>query len=147
MVYVTGHRELFDEISGMWEQQKLHHCNKSTYFSSIFESITFEERKETLLEKSRDGELSIIIAKDKELYVGYCLSVAVKGNGSIESLFVLPEYRKQGVARSLVEKSLYWLSEKKCNKITLEVAVGNDEVLLFYEKFGFYPYEIILMRK
>jgi ribosomal protein S18 acetylase RimI-like enzyme len=65
----------------------------------------------------------------------------------IESLYVLADYRHCGIARELTEKSLNWLIENGCQSIELDVAVGNEEVLPFYEKFGFYPRLYKLVRK
>ena len=57
--------------------------------------------------------------------------------GDIESVFVLKEYRKKGVASSLLSFSIDYLKDKVVNKIFLEVREGNIPAISLYKKFGF----------
>ena len=147
MDYITGGTELIDEISPLWEMTKQHHISKVSHFREQFESKTFEQRKTELLKKCIDGKMLIVIAKADNKNIGYCLSIAADNKGDIESLYVMPEYRKGGVARTLMEMSMSWLQDAACEEIALTVAVGNEEVLPFYEKLGFYPNLINLVYK
>ncbi|MPN22520.1 hypothetical protein SDC9_169903 [bioreactor metagenome] len=48
-------------------------------------------------------------------------------------------HRGCGIGRRLMDKALSQLHEYNLKNITLSVVIGNENVLPFYEKFGFYP--------
>ena len=43
------------------------------------------------------------------------------------------------IGKELMTQSLQWLEENKVENIHIYVAVGNEEALEFYHKFGFRP--------
>ena len=53
------------------------------------------------------------------------------------TLAVLPAWRKQGIAKFLVEKMLENCKELGARKILLEVEIGNEPALKLYENIGF----------
>lgn len=55
----------------------------------------------------------------------------------ILTLAVLPPYRKQGIARKLVEGMLEKCKALGVEKLFLEVEVGNDSAIKLYETSGF----------
>lgn len=55
--------------------------------------------------------------------------------GIIDDLAVLPEYRKQGVARELIRYALTIAHIRGCYKVILDC---DPTLQGFYEKFGFY---------
>ncbi len=55
----------------------------------------------------------------------------------ILTIAVLPAYRKQGIARKLVEDMLEKCKSLGVEKLFLEVEVGNDSAIKLYETFGF----------
>jgi ribosomal protein S18 acetylase RimI-like enzyme len=137
-----------DKIEPMWDQLRKHHLGKSPYFKERYRNISFHERKEALLAKD---ELYIDIAKEAgtNVYAGYCISSIYKNinkiEGEIESILVMPEYRKFGIGNALMKRGLDWLTGKKADLLKIVVAAGNEEVLPFYEKYGFYHFSNILM--
>ena len=64
--------------------------------------------------------------------------------GEIDSLYVDATYRGMGVGEGLMRRALNWLKGKPVNTRKLLVAAGNEEVLAFYARFGFYPKHILL---
>ncbi len=64
------------------------------------------------------------------------LSIARKGH--IISIAVLPEHRKKGVGRALVQEALKAMSTYyKADHCYLEVRVGNADAISLYRKLGF----------
>lgn len=63
----------------------------------------------------------------------------------IYTLFVFPEYRKQGIATKLIEKCIEYY-EKDCKLgegyVSIDVYGYNKEAIKLYEKFGFVPRKI-----
>lgn len=47
--------------------------------------------------------------------------------------------RGSGLAHDLVDRARLWARENECPEFKLEVDVGNDRALAFYEKLGFEP--------
>ena len=78
-------------IESMWRKLTLHASSRSEHFPEYFAHRTFDQRREELLSKSRNGQLHIDVARDARTGqdLGYCVSsIDGKGEGEIESLFV-----------------------------------------------------------
>ncbi|QIA66183.1 GNAT family N-acetyltransferase [Vibrio astriarenae] len=41
------------------------------------------------------------------------------------------------MGKQLIQSAISWLSDHNCNQVNISVAVGNEEVIPFYEKLGF----------
>ncbi len=82
---------------------------------------------------------------EKDLYIGYCISTVNKELiGEIDSLFVEKEYRKYGLGDQLMNRALDWLNNNKVKTKIIGVAEGNENVLEFYKRYGFYKRRVIL---
>lgn len=137
-------------IKPLWKKLKNHHHELSTHFPERYMQFTFEERKEEILKKSENGVLKIEIAKDENnsQYIGYCISSISNDNiGEVDSIYLDEKYRSSGIGAHLMERALNWMDEKGVKDKKIVVAVGNEELLSFYEKFDFYPRHIILEQK
>ena len=133
-------KEQLSKIEHLWEELKKIHLNDSKYFKDYFSTFTFEKRCEKL-EEINDEHIKIEIVEDKKTkdFIGYCISTIEKNIGEIDSLFIKEEYRKYGLGKKLVESSIEWLENSKCEKIKVGVAEGHESVFEFYKKLGFYP--------
>jgi len=69
--------------------------------------------------------------------VGHCICSVRDETGELDSIYMEPEYRGQGVGRKLAESGLAWLKQQGCRYIDVLVAGGNEAVLPLYEKLGF----------
>ena len=67
--------------------------------------------------------------------------------GNIAHLFILPQYRKRGLARKLYEIQTNWFLSKRVSNLTLEVVHGNEGALAFWESLGFKPSFINLVNQ
>ncbi len=136
-----------DLIEPLWHKLLEHHRIRSEHFADRFTSITWMKRKTGLIEKSASGHLRVDISTDldKGKIVGYCVStISGGGRGEIESIFVESKYRKTGIGDGLMQRALAWMNELHTTQKILGVGVGNDEVLPFYRRYGFFPRTIIL---
>jgi ribosomal protein S18 acetylase RimI-like enzyme len=52
-------------------------------------------------------------------------------------MYVLPEYRGQGINQKIIEHLVQWTRAKGVNELRLEVYVNNDPAIKAYEKIGF----------
>ena len=57
--------------------------------------------------------------------------------GHIVSIAVMPQYRRKGVARALINKALDGMQYYKAKQCFLEVRVTNDLAISLYKKLGF----------
>ena len=55
----------------------------------------------------------------------------------ISSIYVNPEKRNGGIAKSLIRAALRWASEKGCQEADLNILVNNKSAKNLYESFGF----------
>lgn len=78
-----------------------------------------------------DVLVGFIACKTVEGYIGYV--------GIVSLLYVTPDYQRKGVARQLWERVLTFFG-KSIHHVTLDVFVGNESAIRFYESIGFKPY-------
>ena len=136
---VTG-IESIDTIKPLVAKLSDYHKDISSYFSKDFEVDNYDQKKSFISEKQN---VQLTIAHDEDEPVAY-LVASVHGNeGTIESLYVDDNYRGYAIGDTLMSLSLDWIKKYEPECIKISVAYGN-QVLSFYEKFGFYPRSIIL---
>ncbi len=73
--------------------------------------------------------------------------VTVQNAGVIENCFVLEEYRRRGVAKSLFENGLVWFRQRPVQRIALGVLANNPQAVRFWERCGFHPYRLLMHRE
>jgi ribosomal protein S18 acetylase RimI-like enzyme len=135
-----------NQIQPLWEKLNQHHMERSIPFRKHYETFTFAERIRRISKK----RLRVITVNDpgSSAPVGYCIaSISVENEGEIESLYLLPEYRRAGAGTQLMEQALGWFQEQGVCDISIRVAAGNEEALPFYAKFGFLTRTYNLKRK
>jgi ribosomal protein S18 acetylase RimI-like enzyme len=147
--YINFDKSGINRIRELWEGLNKHHFERSVNFKERYAKMTFEKRKELLFNKLGNGNMFIELALDSvsEKPVGYCLSIITKSGdmeGEIESLFIIPSYRKKGIGEAFIQHALEWLDSNKVSSKRIIVAAGNEEIFPFYEKFGFFPKFITL---
>lgn len=147
--FVNGSTELLDFVQPLWEKLNKHHESRSNYFKDAFKNFKFETRKSKFI--SNDNvRVNIDLIKDMntDLYIGYCISTIDKDLlGEIDSLFVDEKYRKSGLGDKLMKRALLWLDTNHAAKKIIGAAEGNESVLDFYKRYGFYERRIILEQK
>lgn len=143
---LNGSRELLDLVQPLWEKLNKHHEANAKHFVDRYRNLTFEVRKNKFI-NDKNLNVNIDLFKDNEtnLYIGYCISTIDKDLvGEIDSLFVENEYRKFGLGDKMMNRALEWLNHNQVKKIIIGVAAGNESVLDFYKRYGFYRRTIIL---
>lgn len=92
---------------------------------------------EASIESERNNPLSLwLTACDGDTVVGYVGSQSVLGESDMMNLAVAPAYRRQGIARRLVETLIHELEvDNHC--LTLEVRASNEAAISLYQGLGF----------
>jgi diamine N-acetyltransferase len=144
--FVTGSRELLDFVQPLWEKLNKHHEINSNYFSDRFINLKFNVRKNKFVnDDNLEVKIDLIKDVERDLYIGYCISTINKELiGEIDSLFVEKEYREYGLGDKLMNRALEWLNSNKVKTKIIGVAEGNENVLEFYKRYGFYKRRVIL---
>ncbi len=75
-----------------------------------------------------------IIAEADGHAAGYCGVHVIFNEGHIMNVAVLPEYRKRGIGRGLLETIFM---QTGLPYYTLEVRISNDDAVRLYDKLGF----------
>ena len=93
-------------------------------------------------EKSIAGELNNllslwVVAVEDDRVVGYVGSQTVCGESDMMNIAVHPDYRRRGIARSLVEYLVRELANRGSECLTLEVRSSNESAQALYEMLGF----------
>lgn len=145
--YIELDNEHIDSIRPLWEKLRDHHKELSPYFPERYVELTFQERKEDLLEKSEKGVLRIDTAYDEaaEQYIGYCISsISDEKVGEVDSIYLDTKYRSSGIGDALMKRSLDWMDQIGVETKRIMIAAGNENTLAFYSRYKFFPKHIIL---
>ena len=85
---------------------------------------------------TRNPDTSFVVIDEKK-FVGVILAGHDGRRGFIYHSAVLPEYRKQGIGRMLVDKALEALKEQGISKVGLLAFSANELGNQFWESMGF----------
>jgi ribosomal-protein-alanine N-acetyltransferase len=72
-----------------------------------------------------------------ERVVGYICANQIADEGHILNLAVHPDFRRKGIANTLVKNIIEELKENACRFLYLEVRASNNAARKLYEGFGF----------
>lgn len=87
--------------------------------------------------KELSNKASILkVAEINNEVVGYVIFRVVLNEAELLSVAVKPEFRRKGIAKSLITEGLKEI-EKSAEACFLEVRVSNKEAISLYEKLGF----------
>jgi len=133
-------------IRDLWEKNRRYHEDSSEYFKKSYGSIKFEERIKVFSGYSED-KIKISVVKEKEKYIGYCISIIDGNKGELGTLHVDETVRGNGIGKKLVGKHIEWMDGKKCCEIGVTVSQENNLAIGFYKKLGFYPNTLYMQMK
>jgi ribosomal-protein-alanine N-acetyltransferase len=93
-------------------------------------------------EKSIASELGNIwsywvVALDGERVVGYIGSQSSADETDVMNVAVHPDYRRRGIAESLIDVLIRELKNRGSHALMLEVRDSNEPAIALYEKLGF----------
>ena len=90
------------------------------------------------------------IAYDGKKMVGYAnggakeYSYRNKRYFEIENIGVIPNYKRKGIGKRLLQKILDWTKSRNFERIHLNCYIKNQEALKFYRKLGFKEIDVSL---
>ena len=102
-------------------------CFSTPWTEAMLEEVLYQDTASFLVAEREDG-----------FVVGYAGLQVVLDEGYIDNVAVLPDYRRQGIARRLVEVYCRF-GEMHLAFLTLEVRASNEAALALYHELGFLP--------
>jgi aminoglycoside 6'-N-acetyltransferase I len=87
-----------------------------------------------LLARDLEGTLGFIEASVRKDYVNGTSGSPV---GFLEGLYVVPQSRRRGVARALVERAIAWAREHGCTELASDSLLDNLEAQAVHRAIGF----------
>lgn len=123
--------------------------NEKKYNKNIKDNYIVNNYFENLYTKNNN---ILYIALEENKIIGYIyVRIITSDNGPeieheslIDGLYVLEEYRNNGVATSLIEKAKKWSISKGVKYISLNALCKNDNALSLYKKEGFNDFSLNL---
>lgn len=85
---------------------------------------------------------TVLTALENGTPIGYVCLFHLFEEGEILNIAVHPDYRKNGVAQTLIDRAFDLFKEKNVNRVTLEVRISNENAKNLYIKNGFEPFLI-----
>src|SRR3954447_15446718 len=141
-----GGSELLPRIEPLWLELRDFHAESWPVWGASIMRSSFEERQKKLLSKCERG-LRVLLACIDNQDVAYCIcSIDAHAVGELDSIYVRSGLRRKGIGHALVVKSMNWFASNRTETIAVDVMSGNDAAQLFYERYGFRPRAIRLLR-
>ena len=126
-------------IEPLWKELITYLKEKSKLHKQEYVNKTFEGRMKGYYDKISNGYYRILVAKDESKDIAYCLSSITKDKiGEIDSLYINPLYRNKGIGEYLIKDAFMFFDQHQTVKDIVQASEGNEEVLSFYEKQGFF---------
>jgi ribosomal protein S18 acetylase RimI-like enzyme len=111
------------------------------------------ESRRTFKKKINDrNSLGLLVEQDGE-YVAFLTGWIMRKNvwrtniGYLCNLYVMPAYRRKGLARLLVKEFEKWLKSRKVRYVELSVYPGNNVAINAWSKMGFRPCMLDMIRE
>ena len=96
-----------------------------------------ESWSENLLRSGLDNRLdSYLVYEELGTVLGYCVLRTLADEGEIQRIAVDPAFRRQGIARKLMESMAAVARMKGAREVALEVRESNVSARKLYESYG-----------
>ena len=93
---------------------------------------------ENLIRSGLDSRLdTYFVYQDHDRILGYSIIRVLADEGEIQRIAVYPNYRRQGIARKLMDAMVSFSKTRGVRAIALEVRESNEGARKLYESYGF----------
>lgn len=122
-----------------------YHNKISVNFKGSYPSRPYSKTLSVFSESLETGQSHIAVVENDGQIVGFCKIDITGGNGKLDYLVVLQEYRQQGLGKKLMDWAMDTFRKNSIAHIEVKVIDGNNAIHL-YEKYGFKMNSHILWR-
>lgn len=102
-------------------------------FYKYFKAAVYSAKKELLVAEKNDNIIGFALGEIKKAPP----VLKVKEYGLIDTIYILPYYRKKKLAKKFLEWLFLWFKSKKMKYVNLYVHPKNQIGLKAWEKYGF----------
>ncbi len=138
--------------------QDLNHelfISDNRHFGELSLNWPYEEQGKTYFQSMISGEAGVCyVAEIAGEIVGYLAGRMRSGSkvypgkrAELDNMFIMEEYRSQGVGKQLVEEFFKWCKGRGAEYVMVNAYSPNTRALAFYEKQGFENYSVNLWKK
>jgi ribosomal protein S18 acetylase RimI-like enzyme len=148
--FKVGSIELLPLCHDLWELFIENQIQNAGEMSDGVATYLQSQRDGGLLAKTSEGKLHIqlVYTSNHQDPIGFCItSLSSDRIGEVEALYILDKYQGNNLGTKLLQNSLQWLEVNNASEQKLIVAVGNEQIFSFYQKFGFFPGYTTLFRE
>jgi ribosomal protein S18 acetylase RimI-like enzyme len=151
-----GGLEDVDRLEPLWEAMREHHAGLPAMQPVRPPADSWARRRRVYLEWLGEDDHALLIAERDGEPIGYAVVSVDDGpptwdvgerTAEIESLSVLASERGNGVGRALTEAALEFAAEVGAAATFVGVAHSNAPALRFYDREGFEPFYVLLVRR
>lgn len=150
-----GRAEEIDRLAPLWRALRDHHATLPAMPSVRSPEDSWEHRRgQYAAWLSGERHVLLVAERDGEL-IGYAMVSVDEGPATwdvgqptveIETLSVLESERGRGVGRALTEAAAEVASEAGARAVSVGVAHTNSDAIRFYEREGFRPFYVLMLR-
>jgi len=135
--YIPFQEKDFDDLLKM--SQKLWKDFEVDELRKLLQQIKEQDHQRIILAKKAHQEsIGFVIVSIRSDYVE---GAEKSPTGYLEGIFVEQEYRKSGIARTLVKLGETWLKEHDCTQIGSDTWLSNTASRSFHKQLGFWEEE------
>lgn len=120
----------------MLNQLTLDNIDELNELQSIFYEV-FKQKNELINTLSNNPYVKIYTYSVDKKVVAFIQYEYIYDRFELDNIFVLDNYRRQGIASILIEFMIREGLNKKISNITLEVRQNNTQAIKLYKKYGF----------
>jgi GNAT superfamily N-acetyltransferase len=111
-----------------------------------------EEAANWYRERINQGNGFAVVAQEDEEVIGYAIGVTGSAEvfrttdtlAELETMYLQPKYRGQGIGAELVGEFKEWAEEKDADRLRVEASARNKRAIKFYQENGFEDYTVTL---
>ena len=149
MVIEKAAKKDFKDIHTIFQEVHDHHLNGTINKFKETDPFTKEEFDKIL----KDKETILLVAKEKNIIIGFILATIVKKEGRhtifkktlhINTIGTKKANQNKGVGTSLINEIKIIAKKHKCDNIDLSVWSLNENAMSFYKHNGFKSQKIIM---
>ncbi len=142
-----------DTLVSFWREIEDNPALSGDFFSPSQENET--SWRKHVLSVYEEDENQILVAEDEGKLVGFIKIMTLVRHplvsnircSLIGNMYVLPEFRRMGVASALMDRVFEYVKSKGGTHVRLNVMASNTPAYNLYEKRGFVDYSIIMMKQ
>ncbi|HTN26941.1 MAG TPA: aminoglycoside 6'-N-acetyltransferase [Burkholderiales bacterium] len=121
------------------------HCSREEHLREMAAQLAEPERYAHFLASISDHAVGLAEVAIRNDYVN---GTATSPVGFLEGIYVIPEARRRGIAKTLVDAVIGWVRDAGCRELASDARLDNSLSLVVHRALGFEQTErVVFFRK